>query len=231
MFFEFIKNNIFIQNLAGEFLARIHPSIEHNIEKIRMLKKAFFHCELEQVEGAYFEFGIYEGTSLYAAARIYEKLKSKINRNFYGFDSFDDGFKYYNDIDKHPFFKEGDFKSSYAKACKRFEKLKNVRLIKGYLENTIAGKNAGDFCNETSCAVVFIDCDLMSPAHIALEFVGPLLREGSIIILDDYWAYKGDPEKGTCGALNKFLKNRPSLKIRDYADYGYGGKSFVVHHI
>ena len=99
-----------------------------------------WHCEIEKIDGSYFEFGTYQGTSL-LSVKIHEKISSKINRDFYGFDDFDKGFKYFDDKDKHPFFKEGDFVSSYEKARKRFRKYKNVNLINGYFKDTIAEKN------------------------------------------------------------------------------------------
>ena len=68
-------------------------------------------CELEKIQGAYFEFGVYNGTSLFAAMKCHLNLKSNKKTKFYGFDSFDDGFKYFVEEDKHNFFKEGDFVS------------------------------------------------------------------------------------------------------------------------
>jgi len=201
MLLEIAKNSTLFQNMVVNIISSIHPSIEHNIGKIEMLKKALFHCELEEIQGSYFEFGTYEGTSLFSAVKIQEKLKSNIKRNFYGFDSFDEGFKYFDESDKHPFFKEDDFKSSYAKVSKRFEKFSNVKLFKGYFEESVAGKPHKEICNYDKCAVIFIDCDLMSPALVALEFIGPILQEGSVIVLDDFWAYKGNPKLGTCGAF------------------------------
>ena len=228
MLLDIAKNSSLLQNLVVKLVASIHPSIEHNIAKIEMLKKALFQCELERIEGGYFEFGIYEGTSLYAAATISLKLKSEIQRNLYGFDSFDSGFKYFDNQDKHPFFKEGDFKSSYEKALKRFKKYKNVKLIKGYFEETIQGKDPEEICDQDKCAIIFLDCDLKNATQVALDFISPILQKGTIIIVDDYWAYKGDVNLGTCGALNSFLKQHSNIAVRDFCSYGYGGHSFIV---
>src|SRR5258708_4500792 len=139
MLLELAKNSMFFQNLVVKTVGGIHPMIEHNLAKTEMLKKALYSCHLEAIEGGYFEFGIYEGTSLYSAINMHKKLFSSIKRNFYGFDSFDDGFKYFDEKDKHPFFKEGDFKSSYKKLQKRFRNFKNIKLIKGYFDESIAG--------------------------------------------------------------------------------------------
>lgn len=226
--FKFAQKTTFLQDWAVTFFSLLHPSIMHNISKIEMIKKALWHCELEYVEGAYFEFGVYEGTSLLAAVKIHNKLQSRFQRNFYGFDSFDQGLKYFDDKDRHPFFEEGCFRSSYQKVTRRFKRFKNVRLIKGYFEETVQNKQIGQISGDQRCAVVFIDCDLMNPALIALRFVRPILQKGCVIILDDFYAYKGNPSLGTAGALNKFLEENPNIKVREYHRYGYGGNSFIV---
>lgn len=231
MLFEIAKKCHFLQNLIVKIICFLHPSIEHNIGKVEMLKKAMFHCELEEIEGSYFEFGLFEGTSLYAAVRLHKGIASKIERNFYGFDSFDEGFKYFDQRDKHPFFKEGDFVSSYEKVFKRLKKFKNVKLIKGYFEETVKDKLTSEISGNDKCAILFIDCDLMGPAMIALDFIKPILQQGTIIILDDYWAYKGSQNLGTCGALNEFLQNNPDIKVRNYYSYGHGGMSFIVTNV
>ena len=228
MFLGLVRKSLFLQNVVVNIISSIHPIIMHNLSKIEMIKKALWHCETEKIEGSYFEFGIFEGTSLFAAVKSHQKLKSKINRNFYGFDSFEEGFKYFNEKDKHPFFREGDFVSSYEKTKKRFKKYSNVKIIKGYFEESIANKNILEVCGYDKCAVIFIDCDLMNPALISLDFVKPIIQEGTIIILDDYWAYKGSLELGTCGALATFLKNNPNINVRKFNTYGYGGVSFIV---
>lgn len=231
MLFEIAKKLSFIQNIVVNVQTSLHPSIMHNLGKIEMIKKSVWHCEIEGIEGDYFEFGIYEGTSLYAAVKSHKKIKSAYKRNFYGFDSFDDGFKYFDKRDNHPFFKEGDFVSSYEKALKRFKSFPQVKLIKGYFEETTVSPEAKNIYGNNKCAIVFIDCDLMHPALIALEYVRPILQPGSIIILDDYFAYKGDEQLGTSGALKSFLIKYSNIKVREYADYGYGGKSFIVTSI
>lgn len=231
MLLEVAKNSMFLQNVVVKLIGGIHPTIEHNIAKTELIKKALFHCDLEKIEGSYFEFGIYEGTTLYSAVNMHKKHFSTIKRKFYGFDSFDDGFKYFDEKDKHPFFKEGDFISSYEKVTKRFKKFDNVQLIKGYFEESILNKDINEICGENKCAIIFIDTDLMNPSKIALDFIKPILQEGSIIILDDYFAYKGSSNKGTAGALKQFLKSNESIVLREYYKYGQGGISFMVEKI
>lgn len=231
MLFEIAKHFGFIQSLVVNLQTSLHPSIMHNLGKIEMIKRALWNCELEEVPGDYFEFGIYEGTALYAAVKAHKKNKSKLPRRFFGFDSFDEGFKYFDDRDKHPFFKEGDFVSSYEKTKNRFKKFPEVTLVKGYFEDTVTGGKGTELYGDRKCAVIFIDCDLMHPALVSLNYVQPILQAGSIIILDDYFAYKGNSDMGTAGALKQFLTSNPAITVREFGDYGYGGKAFIVTSI
>lgn len=230
LLFNIAKNSFFLQNRFISFLSSIHPSIEHNVGKSELIKKAMFHCEIEEIKGDYFEFGMFEGASLYSAVTNHKKIKSEIKRQFYGFDSFE-GFKYFTKEDNHPFFKENEFKSSYEKVLKRFKKYPNVNIIPGYFEKSLKTKKMLQIRKTSKCAIVFIDCDLSSPAFISLEYIAPLLQKGSVIILDDYWAYKGDTTLGSCGAMNKFLKKHTNIKVRPYYNYGHGGTSFIVYDI
>jgi hypothetical protein len=230
LLFNIGRRSFFLQNMIIKLVSYVHPSIEHNIGKIEIIKRAMFHCELEAIQGSYFEFGVYEGSSLYSASINYRNMRSKIKRNFYGFDSFE-GFKYHGSEDKHPFFKEGDFSTSLEKVKKRFKKFPNVTLIKGYFEDSVHTKKAKEIQKKEKCAILFIDCDLSSPAMVSFNYAKPMLQKGSVIILDDYWAYKGSASHGTFGALQKFLKQNPSIKVRPYYNYGHGGTSFVVYEI
>lgn len=229
--FKFLSQNIFVQNLIVNILTKYHPAIDHNIGKIKLIKNVMWLCELEKIEGSYFEFGVYNGTSLFAAMKSHLNLKSNLVRKFYGFDSFDDGFKYFVSEDNHSFFKEGDFVSSFSRVKKRFLKYNNVTLIKGYFEETVKDKSVHDLYTNEKCAIIFIDCDLMNPSTIALNFIKPILQIGSIIILDDYWSYKANINLGVAGAFNKFLNENTNIKVRKYFDYGIGGTSFIIENI
>lgn len=229
--FDFLKNSLFLQDLVVSVITSVHPAIMHNLGKVEVLKKALWHCELENIEGSYFEFGVFQGTSILAATKTFRKLKSHTERRFYGFDAFDAGFKYFDERDKHPFFKEGDFTVSYERVSRRLRKYKEIELIPGYFEHTLKEEKALALRKKEKCAIIFIDCDLMNPALLSLEFIKPILRAGSVIVLDDYWAYKGDSSLGVAGALKSFLKNNPSITLREFYRYGYGGTSFIVEHI
>ena len=76
-----------------------------------------------------------------------------------------------------------------------------------------------------------IDCDLKEPTRLALEFIKPAIQEGTIILFDDFAFFKGNEEKGECGAFNVFRKKYPEILFRRIFDYGYGSRAFIAYKI
>lgn len=240
MFFKIVQKWQFLQDIVINILTGVHPAILHNVGKIEIIKKSFHQITTEQIEGSYFEFGVFEGSSLLAAAKIHHNMGTSkwkkfylkaFDRKFFGFDSFDDGFRYFDKKDIHPFFREGDFVSSYDKCQKRLKCFSKIKLIRGYFEETVKDKNPHDVVGNEKCAVLFVDCDLSEPAFIALDFMAPLLQKGSIIIIDDYFAYLGDIHKGCYAAFTRFLDKHKRIKVREFMRYGYNGASFIVYDV
>jgi hypothetical protein len=230
--FELAKRSHWLQTLVVRLIAAMPPAIEHNVEKTKAIKKALYFAFLEKIEGDYVEFGTYEGTSLIAAFECDMKFRrpDTPRRTYWGFDSFE-GFKYFDEQDRHPFFGEGDFASSYEKVCQRLERHFGDRadwnLVKGYFEDTIRTKTALEF-GIRKISVAFIDCDLGSPALLALNFMAPALQNGTILILDDNFAYGGSQTLGVAGAFQQFRRAYPNLVFRRLFDYGHGGQGFVL---
>ena len=61
-----------------------------------------------------------------------------------------------------------------------------------------------------------------------LNYILPILQTGTILAFDDYFCFNGDPERGGQLALKEFLNRNPQIKIADYLNIGWGGKSFIV---
>ncbi len=213
----------FLQDFLSYFVAKINPLVVHNVSKYMVIKKTFFFSALEKVQGDYFEFGVFTGSSFCHAIRCAEsniKYDSSLNKiNFYGFDSFE-GFGDLPDYDKHDFFQNENFKSNYKKVVKRVKKLlpeSRFKLRKGFFENTLNGKPESNFAR-----IIFIDCDTYSSTELALNYIRGSLQVGTIIILDDYFAYKGMKDRGVYGAFKTFTKSH-KLRTRKLFSYGMGG--------
>jgi hypothetical protein len=233
--FKFLKGFHFLQTLLIKIIGRIHPAVEHNISKIYAIKKAMYIANLEKIEGDYLEFGMFEGTSFIAAfeTNFNIRMNGLIQRKFWGYDSFS-GFKYFNENDRHPFFREGDFQSNFEKVNNRIKAHFNGRspfkVTPGYVEETLGGKTPTEL-GMAKIAVAFIDLDLGGPAKTALDFMKPAFQEGTIIILDDYFSYRGSIKTGVAGAFEIFQSENPQFHFRRLLDYGYGGQAFILHEI
>jgi hypothetical protein len=229
---ELARRSHWLQTFVVKWVSALHPAIEHNVQKTQAIKKAFYFAFLEQLRGDYLEFGVFEGTSLIAAFENDRRFRTPEmpGRAFWGFDSFE-GFKYFTERDQHPFFKEGEFVSSYDQTRQRVEQHFKGRaewhLVKGYFEETIQTKTAADF-DIRKISVALIDCDLGTPALLALNFMAPALQNGTVLILYDYFAYRGSQTTGVAGAFHQFQAGHPQLIFRRLFDYGHGGQGFVL---
>ena len=118
------------------------------------------------------------------------------------------------------FFKKENFTSDYNKVVKRIRKIlpeKRFKIIKGFYKDTLVNKS-----NNKLARIIFIDCDTYSSTLLALNYMKSSLQLGTIIILDDYFAYRGQENKGVYGAFKKFITDN-KLKTRQLFSYGMGG--------
>jgi O-methyltransferase len=223
---SFFKSFFFLQNLAAWLCSKIPPTIEHNLAKYTALRKAFYLTALDGTIGDYLEFGVFTGSSLVFAAKYASKLKplTKGNTRFFGFDSFE-GFGEINEYDSHPFYLNETFAVNFAKVRKNIEnqtKGADVKLIKGFFNQTLKDRSALELGIEKA-RIIFIDCDLMEPATDVFKFVNQVIQPGTILIMDDFYNYKGSRTLGLAGAFEKFCTNNPNLSWRQVTDYGFVG--------
>jgi O-methyltransferase len=105
-----------------------------------------------------------------------------------------------------------------------------VTIVPGFFEETLTKKSAKDY-GIKQARVVFIDCDLFDPALLAMEFIQPLLSKGTVLLMDDYYSYRGDPRLGVQGAFAEFCRRHPQYLWRRVYDYGFGGIAMIVGYI
>ncbi len=232
---NFLKGNFLLQNLASFFVSKISCVVDHNLQKYLALKKAFYITGLEQLHGDYLEFGVYTGSAFVFSMRIHQQLGylGEVKTNFFGFDSFQ-GFGDFKEEDKHPFFLSNLFTVDKQKVLRNIDKkAKNLcehKMIEGYFDETLKGHKASEY-GIGKARIVFVDCDMKGPVEDTLEFVKPILQQGTIIILDDFFAYKGDLKRGVGGAFFEFCEKNPSMVFRKLFDYGYGGVAYMLASI
>jgi len=233
--FGFLSKLNFLQSFLSSFIARTNPAIIHNVEKYYALKKVHYLTSIENLEGDYLEFGVYTGSSFTHSIRCYKKsaklVADRQPMRFWGFDSFE-GFGDLPEDDKHPFYLDNNFSTSYEKVNKRTRKVAKAipyKLLKGFFEET-AGKKDAAYYGIKKASILFIDSDTYSSSKIAFEFCKPIIQTGMYIILDDFFSYKGSLRKGVCGAFNEFCKET-GIITRQVLNYGMGGAVFVIAEI
>lgn len=213
-------------------ISAVNPAIIHNIEKYYILKKVHYLSTIEDVEGDYLEFGIYTGSSFCHSIRCCRGLAylnpNILNTRFFGFDSFV-GFGDLAVDDKHPFYTDENFATSQAKVDRRVGRAaKNdieYKLVAGFFSDSL--QHGAKHFGLTKARIIFIDSDTYSSANEALTFCLPIVQEGTFVILDDYYSYKGSLENGVARAFAEF-KAKGDLEVRQVFNYGMGGAVYVV---
>jgi hypothetical protein len=185
-----------------------------------------------RVEGCYLEFGAFAGGSLidaFHAARHYGRLKSM---QFFVFDSFQGlpeplGL----DADELKRYRRGEY------ACNLEQFRQNVRShgVDPDRVTCISGWYS-DVLNEElkarlpikKAAVVLIDCDLYESTVPVLEFITDYIQDGTVVVFDDWFSYKGRLDRGEARAFKEWLAKNPSIRANEYHKVDRTMISFIM---
>jgi O-methyltransferase len=224
-----------IVDLVLSFWQRVPGPVIHNLEKARAIKKVFWHLNVDGISGDYYEFGVAHGHSM-RAAELAERTShsdslgiKRVSRLLFGFDTFE---KFIGDpnLDLHPTWNGESFNAPYGSVKRRFSRSKNVQLFKLDVNSLVSDSNNSfdKFGISNKAAVILFDMDLYGPTKSALFWMSDLIQQGTFLIFDEFFAFGGDQDKGEARALKEFLEDHNEFLIREFANYGSGGKIFVV---
>ena len=76
--------------------------------------------------------------------------------------------------------------------------------------------------------MAFIDCDLYSSTRDVLSWLENLLKDGSILIFDDWETFGNNPGLGQQRAFGEFLRDNLQVSVEPLRKYKYQGQSFLV---
>ena len=99
------------------------------------------------------------------------------------------------------------------------------RLVPGFFRDSLK-VGPGHYGIDKS-RIVFIDSDTYSSASEALTFCLPTVQEGTFVVLDDDYSYRGSEERGVARAFAEFVQ-QGRLKVRHVFTYGMGGAVYIV---
>ena len=211
----------------------------------------------EGIKGNYLEFGTFKGASFiaaYKAITYYEEKWSNFDRtnqaftnhnlakqsfekleinnaNYFVFDSFK-GLPEPENVDKnHPIFSKGRYDFSKYNFINNLKKngidLKKVKIIEGFYDQTLNAYQKNKL-NIGKAAIVMIDCDLYNSTKLVLEFITDLVQDGTILIFDDWFAYKASKNRGEQKATNEWLEKNKHITLIPFSRYGIYQYSFIV---
>lgn len=232
-----VISRFLIDGVLRLFLATPAP-VFHNLSKARALKMAFWHQAVDSVEGCYVEFGVAMGNSLSAARSCERNTHSaalgilRIPRQLHGFDTFE-GFSSPSEFDIHPTWSGSRFSFTQGYVQRRFRRAPHVFLHKvdvAQLANSDGSLNEDPTVRLQGArvAIALFDMDLGEPTFRALNYLRPRMQEGTLLIFDEFSAFRSSPSRGERWALQRFLSNNPGLKLHEFITYGDGGRAFQV---
>ena len=106
--------------------------------------------------------------------------------------------------------------------------LNQVTITPGWYNQTLNEKTKKTL-NAKKVALVWVDCDLYESTVPVLRFITDYLQDGTIVIFDDWFCYRGNPNKGEQKAFREWLKNNRNFSASQYIMMPPFGNSFIMH--
>lgn len=199
---------------------------------LHWIREFIERCDLQ---GEYWEFGVYHGESM---KETYFILRDVVDK-YVGFDSFSGLPAPSSDPDKNgavlqPQLKESEFctpgldfvRTNILSTGLRPQMLE---LVGGFFSETLTPDLQRKYlANCSKPIVIHMDVDYYESTLEALEFCYPFLQKGCWILFDDYWLYAGSTTHGTQLAIRHFLERHKDVVLQEYTCYRGWSKSFVV---
>lgn len=211
--------------IALQQLLRFYPfedTIKHTMDFVANCK----------IDGDYLEFGVFRGGHFLAAIKLAEKCGLKRMR-FFAFDSFE-GLPEISGVDggAPAQFTKGEFtcdESTFRRILRKNSvPMDRVYIEKGWFDDTLTAERR-EILGLKRAAIVWVDCDFYESTVPCLEFVTPLVQDGTTIIFDDWFCFKGSPKFGQQRAFREWMESNPDITASEFHKYGWTGNSFILH--
>lgn len=178
--------------------------------------------------GAYYEFGVFKGFSIWFAEAV---ARGKVSQDFrfFGFDSFE-GLPE-TEVDRHPAWLPGNYAAGYEAVVSAIAQnggdLQKIELVRGYYSAPVFRAFA-ERHPALPAAIAVIDCDIYESAALVLGFMAPRLVPGTILLMDDYNVFDKSDAHGERRALAEFEAAHGGFAKQHLFDFGWHGAAFVV---
>jgi O-methyltransferase len=197
-----------------------------------MMKIAMEFATHSRLKGDYLEFGVNQGES-FVSAFHFARRSGLNDMRFYAFDSFR-GLPEIKGIDAEGFahFTAGDFACDRDQFCKIISakgvNLDRVSLVPGWYDEVLNEETKAKL-PLSSAAVIWVDCDLYESTIPVLDFISNYIQDGTVIIFDDWFSFRGDPDRGEQKAFAEWLAKNPDIRATEFQKFDWKGISFILH--
>jgi len=152
--------------------------------------------------------------------------------SFYAFDSFD-GLPVTAEASRTGFaqFEQGEF------SCAEKDFLTNIRrngvdlskvvTVPGWFSETLRPENP-QVAKLRNAAVIWIDCDLYESTVPVLRFITPYLQPGTVVVFDDWYCYRADPQAGEQLAFREWLAAHPEFIAIQHSNISWHGAMIII---
>jgi O-methyltransferase len=204
------------------------PPPTHWPSSLTLLEKTAFLAASDKIEGDYLEFGVFQGKTVIEAyhsfRRTFEQRISEVGFNgtsgdatqrqriwdqmrFFAFDSFE-GLPEPQGIDADTRdFSGGQYAAGVEEVRQNLLRAgvpaDRVVFVPGWFDVTCMPATAEEH-GIRKAAAIWIDCDLYHSTTKVLEFVTPLLQDGTVIVFDDWYSFRGNPRRGEQRAFSEW---------------------------
>lgn len=208
-----------------------HGDVLSRLNLFRFIREHLYHSHVSQ--GTYLEFGVFNGDSMWDA---HTALRGFVS-HYVGFDSFA-GLPALNAEDEAgaslmPNWAEGTVRGGSRQQVFNHLVTKGIpqnqlKLFEGYYEESLPKVDRDELTSMGPCHVCLVDCDLYSSSKVVFDFIEPLLVEGTWLLLDDYFCYRGSPKYGQRRAFDEWLK-KSRCGVTEWGGFRGWGKAFLVY--
>lgn len=235
---KFIKNSI--RKIFTDPSFRLRLFFSHTFHPLPdevMMKEAFEFASHSNVGGDYLEFGVWKGRSFMRAFHTWKYVllnnRNLSAMNFYAFDSFEGLPEIVAKEDRETGeFKKGEYSCSEEEFILNLKKsnvdITRVRTIKGWYDKVL-NKNTRATLPIKKASIVYIDADLYESAVSVLDFITDYVVDGTLVIFDDWYCFRGRNDLGEQKAFNEWLAKNPTIRAEQYKQFNWKGNSFILH--
>jgi hypothetical protein len=213
-------------------------------DREKVLLGAFRFVRRNMLAGDYLEFGVYRGHTIHMAYTFSEYMSKSVQgwlrpderaalmrkMRFFGFDSFE-GLPEPLGIDAGPIFQKGDFATPLDEVRRllrqRGTDLNRVHLVPGFYDEVLT-PSLRQALDLQAAAIVHVDCDFYKSTKTVLDFITPVLQDGTIIIFDDWFHYRGHPQRGEQKAFSEWREQHPGWLVGEFMT-SHDNKAFVMN--